>query len=497
MFDELAGINMSRYFLAIGIVSFGLLALYAVLWAIRNRPSSPFVFGGRERIARLAVVDAAAVDTRRRIVLVRRDNVEHLIMIGGPTDIVIESRIVDNPDVAAPALPKPDAQASLMAPKIPLGLAPPRFATDNETRPSIQSQSSPPIRSQMVPAEPKSFKVAESDTEQAGKAKPISVPAAAAVMARGSDADIEATKPLRSEPVASLDGAQPPKSATDDQDIEFRNPYLETETALPVPSASKPGQDDLPATDQAIATAAPDTQPMSDDTVSVPPVMDDDKAGDLLDAARKRVLLSDTIPSAQSGSPQTEMMTGSEPKPEIAQSDFDKILDEEIKTGLPESRFDQPRRETGVSTGKGSETENNVPTTAAVKTIGEILNRARSRMMEPIAFPEAEQGAVGLPETVTEKKTDRKEKTSADRISNELEAAFEKIWDEPTSNRSPGASSPDKDNWDEDPFLWKPTPDDPRPDFLGRDLPQTDNRIPGRHLNKPLTVRDLLEQKKR
>jgi len=43
---------------------------------------------------RLAVIDAAAVDGRRRLVLVRRDNIEHLLMIGGPTDIVVESNIV-------------------------------------------------------------------------------------------------------------------------------------------------------------------------------------------------------------------------------------------------------------------------------------------------------------------------------------------------------------------------------------------------------------------
>ncbi len=48
----------------------------------------------RGRMPRLAVIDAAAVDGRRRLVLVRRDNVEHLIMIGGPTDIVVESNIV-------------------------------------------------------------------------------------------------------------------------------------------------------------------------------------------------------------------------------------------------------------------------------------------------------------------------------------------------------------------------------------------------------------------
>ncbi|WP_291851841.1 flagellar biosynthetic protein FliO [Bradyrhizobium sp.] len=48
----------------------------------------------RGRMPRLAVIDAAAVDGRRRLVLVRRDNVEHLLMIGGPTDIVVESSIV-------------------------------------------------------------------------------------------------------------------------------------------------------------------------------------------------------------------------------------------------------------------------------------------------------------------------------------------------------------------------------------------------------------------
>jgi flagellar protein FliO/FliZ len=48
----------------------------------------------RGRMPRLAVIDAAAVDGRRRLVLVRRDNVEHLIMIGGPTDIVVEPNIV-------------------------------------------------------------------------------------------------------------------------------------------------------------------------------------------------------------------------------------------------------------------------------------------------------------------------------------------------------------------------------------------------------------------
>jgi hypothetical protein len=34
------------------------------------------------------------VDDRRRLVLIRRGDVEHLLMIGGPTDVVVETNIV-------------------------------------------------------------------------------------------------------------------------------------------------------------------------------------------------------------------------------------------------------------------------------------------------------------------------------------------------------------------------------------------------------------------
>jgi hypothetical protein len=71
-----------------------LLAIVVVLAVIRRLTGGTFVAGGRGRAPRLSVMDAAAVDSRRRLVLVRRDDVEHLILIGGPTDIVVEQNIV-------------------------------------------------------------------------------------------------------------------------------------------------------------------------------------------------------------------------------------------------------------------------------------------------------------------------------------------------------------------------------------------------------------------
>jgi len=67
----------------------------------------------RGRQPRLAVIDAAPVDGRRRLVLVRRDNVEHLLMIGGPSDFVVEQNIVRAVPVNPPRdVPVPRAEGS-------------------------------------------------------------------------------------------------------------------------------------------------------------------------------------------------------------------------------------------------------------------------------------------------------------------------------------------------------------------------------------------------
>lgn len=68
----------------------GLLILY---WLFKKLRHGTFISGGRNALPRLAVQDAAPVDSHRRLVLVRRDDVEHLLLIGGNTDIVVEQNI--------------------------------------------------------------------------------------------------------------------------------------------------------------------------------------------------------------------------------------------------------------------------------------------------------------------------------------------------------------------------------------------------------------------
>src|ERR1700733_8695078 len=94
MFDTLFGADMPlavRFFLAFLIV-LGLIG--ATAWAVRRFGAGRLGASSRGRQPRLAVVDYASVDGRRRLILVRRDNVEHLMMIGGPSDVVVEANIV-------------------------------------------------------------------------------------------------------------------------------------------------------------------------------------------------------------------------------------------------------------------------------------------------------------------------------------------------------------------------------------------------------------------
>src|SRR5258706_514894 len=96
MFEAFFGTEMPlalRFFIALVIV-LGLIGAAAYLVRRFGATALNAAVAARGRQPRLAVIDAATIDGRRRLVLIRRDNVEHLVMIGGPTDVVIEPNIV-------------------------------------------------------------------------------------------------------------------------------------------------------------------------------------------------------------------------------------------------------------------------------------------------------------------------------------------------------------------------------------------------------------------
>lgn len=137
-----------RLLVAIAGVGLALFGLAAALKIMRQKNgTSPFSLGVKTRTQRLQVIDAAAIDTRRRLVLVRRDDVEHLILVGGPSDVVVESNIPTGEANLAPGLrlpaafePVPPPRAQPLRPPEPERAPPPPAPFHAEEAP-------PPYRS--------------------------------------------------------------------------------------------------------------------------------------------------------------------------------------------------------------------------------------------------------------------------------------------------------------------------------------------------------------
>ncbi|UWU30527.1 flagellar biosynthetic protein FliO [Rhizobium sp. WSM1274] len=301
MLDDVVGAYGSRFLLAAGGVGLALLVLIIVLWVIRSRAPSPFVRGGRNRQPRLQVLDAAAVDARRRLVLVRRDDVEHLIMIGGPSDIVIESRILpaaaEQPDGAS--RPQPVEQR-------PISVAPPEMP--QETPPV--SPPRPPVAARVEPAAEPSF-AAPASPEPRPRPEPSTQPPVQPAVAPPV-----VTSPLPAEPVTA------PLSAVERDNLRAAPP--------------QPRPPERPA-------APPAAQPA--------PFHDTSSAAEILEAARQRVLPQHRIEPEVSAPPVQEMPAAARAAPGSAEDDsatqsaaasrldFQRVLEQEMSNNLTAERI--------------------------------------------------------------------------------------------------------------------------------------------------------------
>jgi flagellar protein FliO/FliZ len=79
------------WFIVLLLVAIAVIAA-AFVWRTYGGDVGSGFFGPKPE-RRLGVIEQASVDGKRRLILVRRDNVEHLIMTGGPVDVVVETGI--------------------------------------------------------------------------------------------------------------------------------------------------------------------------------------------------------------------------------------------------------------------------------------------------------------------------------------------------------------------------------------------------------------------
>jgi len=232
---------------AVVLLAAALLILFIIRLLFGRRLHMPG--GGRARQPRLGIVDAFDLDRQRQLVLVRRDNVEHLVMIGGPNDVLIESQIIRadarprekettvSPVTAAP-LPWPGNAGNAEPKLVPEDM--PVAARDDLRTPA------PPLSS--LPPEP-----AFAPTGLAPR--PVPPAPIAAPVAPGLDLPPLSAPPLTVAPA----GPQPTPPAKRPPFMPPRRP-LATPTFGPkpaVPPAPGPGP-----------SPAPEVQ--SDDTIAVP-----------------------------------------------------------------------------------------------------------------------------------------------------------------------------------------------------------------------------------
>jgi len=252
--------------LAFGISLIVVLALFALFIFILKRLTGTAMVTQRGRQPRIAIMDAATVDTRRRLILVRRDNVEHLILVGGTTDVVVEQSIVRG----APLNASPPSPAVHRA----MPPASPGSAAESPAAPAAAAQPHPTETGfvpQPVPEEPVDGgpRPAPAPVTQLHPPAPVAPPAATASSSPAAAPAAKAAKAASSfirsaagtfgnRGKSQIPAETPPPSAAISRGAAAERPGLR---AVPASGAATAPAPKAPPVEMAAAADTPQAQP--------------------------------------------------------------------------------------------------------------------------------------------------------------------------------------------------------------------------------------------
>jgi flagellar protein FliO/FliZ len=198
---------------------------------------------------RLLVIDSASVDRHRRLILIRRDNVEHLLMVGGPADVVVETMILR---VAGEPLELPVTHSPAAAERQPRAISQP----DKGSRPLPPEQMAIPRPAPQIqppaPTRPQRDTLAAPANELSNRA-PVP-PKGSATAARPHR--VEPGPELRSEPgleLRSEPGTEPRSESGPKNGSEYR---VETQAEPPQPAQQPTAAEAAPSADEELAELA-------------------------------------------------------------------------------------------------------------------------------------------------------------------------------------------------------------------------------------------------
>ncbi|WP_199089142.1 flagellar biosynthetic protein FliO [Bosea sp. ASV33] len=222
--------------------------------------------GGRQRQPRLGVVDTYDLDRQRQLVLIRRDNIEHLLMIGGASDVVVETNIMRSGGRAAtPSYADTSADRPLPPFETLVPPSEPAMRAGEEARRAGYPEGPellPPLPSRpvSVPVEPVTT-IAANTAATAGVAAALGVAATAAAEAATAPAKPAMppmpAPPLTTGPAPSFAREHAPQPAVSAGELDDMTRQLEEALKRPF-SAVRPGN--IPAEAPA-ASPAPVVEP--------------------------------------------------------------------------------------------------------------------------------------------------------------------------------------------------------------------------------------------
>jgi len=92
--------NFDTYFRFLIALVFVLALIGLIAWLARRFGVGRVAVRARGAARRLEIIEMTAIDAKRRLVLLRRDRFEHLVLLGANSELLIESGIAP---VAAPS----------------------------------------------------------------------------------------------------------------------------------------------------------------------------------------------------------------------------------------------------------------------------------------------------------------------------------------------------------------------------------------------------------
>lgn len=118
------GSLLLQFLVIFAVIAAAMGAVYGIYRRIAGRGLSLAArAGNRARQPRLGIVDIYELDRQRQLILLRRDNVEHLLLVGGPNDVVVERNVQRGGSARLPSEPvlaaAPEQPAEAPQPSLP------------------------------------------------------------------------------------------------------------------------------------------------------------------------------------------------------------------------------------------------------------------------------------------------------------------------------------------------------------------------------------------